>query len=110
MARTVAIMALCCPEVRPGEIEGLDLTVLSLEMAEVNRPSVDAWWGAGLETLDDQSEPLELLREMRRRRFAGATAANLCLRSDVDASTKKRPGRDDNTPRSETASFECFDS
>src|SRR5262245_35262208 len=109
MARTVAIMALYCPKVRPGEIEGLDLTVLSLEMAEVNRPSVDAWWSAGLETLDHQPQPLELFSEMRRGRFAGATTANLRLCSDVDAAAKKRPGSDHNTPRSETAPLQCLD-
>ena len=94
---------------RPGEIEVLDLTLLHLEAAEVHGAAVDARRRAGLESPADDAELLELLREMRRRRVAGAPAGDLRLGADVNAPAQERAGGDHDRARAEAPLLERLD-
>src|SRR5205085_10360712 len=94
------------PEVRPGVIELLDLTLLPLQSCDIDGPAVDARGRSGLEALDDEAGLLELLGEMSHCRFARATTGDLRLRADVNAAAKKRSGRDDDGAGAEAPAFQ----
>src|SRR4051812_45891810 len=66
MPRVFAGPSRLAPEVRPRVIELLDLALLSLHHAVIDGPSVDARRCSCLEPLDDETDALELLGEMRR--------------------------------------------
>ena len=94
---------------RPRIIELLDLTHLWLESREVDRSTVDTWRCASLESGDLESDTLELLRQMRRRRFASATSGEPGLCADMYSTTEKRPGRNDDTTGTESTTLERLD-
>jgi hypothetical protein len=94
---------------RPRIIELLDLAVLWLESRQVDCTTIDTWRRASLESRDLESDVLQLLREMRCRRFASATTGESRFCSDMYSATEERPGRDNDTARSEAPPLQRFD-
>ena len=106
MPGTVLASARCRPEVRPGVIELLDLTILSLYLREVHRTPINSWRCSRLEPLDSQSGSFELFREMRRRRFSRTPAGKARLRADVNSASKESAGSYHDRPAREYPALE----
>src|SRR5512146_2386104 len=97
------------PEVGPREIEQFDLRVLSFEPRIVDRSAIDAGRRTGLEPRDVESDPVQLLRKVRRGRLPCATASDFRRRPNVDAATEERPRRDHDAAGRKSSTLERFD-
>src|SRR5262249_43530210 len=109
MSRADAAAPGLLPEMRPRVVELFDLTVLLLHHAVVDGATVDARRRSGLEPLDDETDSLELLREVGRGRLARSAARDLRVRADVNPSAQERAGRDHDGRCTEAPSLECLD-
>src|SRR5690348_12175083 len=94
---------------RPGVVELLDLTFLSLELLQIHRSTVDPRRRPRLEARDLKADVLQLLREMRRRDLTSPPAGKTRLGSDMNPTAKKGAGGDDDGPRPEPPTFERLD-
>src|SRR5688572_33272489 len=78
------------PITRPRVVEVLAFTVSRFTLSEIDRTSINATRRPRLEARRCESQVAELIGQMCRRRFAGATAAERPACSDVDACSQKR--------------------
>src|SRR5690348_13012446 len=94
---------------RPGVVELLDLTLLSLELLQLHRSTVDPRRRSRLEARDLEANVLQLLGEMRRGGLASPTAGKARLCPDMNSTSKEGAGGDDDRPRPESPTFERLD-
>src|SRR5947207_2720270 len=82
------------PKMRPGVVELLDLTLLSLEARKVRGAAVDARGGSCLEARDLESGAFELLGQVSRCGFSSPPSGETHLGADVNPTAKAGAGRD----------------
>src|SRR6476660_6997905 len=81
-----------------GEPERSRLPILSVEPAQIDRSTVDAWRGPCFEPIRLKSKFFNSLRNFDRRSLAGSSGRNLSLQSQVDLTPQKCPGSQDDRP------------
>src|SRR5438105_13971424 len=72
------------PKMRPGVVELLDLTLLSLEARKVRGAAIDARGGSCLEARDLESGAFELLGQMSRCGFSSPASGETHLGAYVN--------------------------
>jgi len=96
------------PEMRPAEIESLNLAVLTLKLGIVYRAPIYARRCSGFESRHCQTKALKLLRQMDRRWVTCTSAGELCISTYMNSPAKKRSRGDNDCACSKAATLQSL--